>query len=221
MIIAIDGLSSCGKSTLAKDLASKLDMAYVDTGAMYRAVTLYLLQNKIDINDKTSVENVLDEIHIEFKRLNGVNTTFLNGINVESEIRDKPVSQAVSPVATLQSVRKKLVAIQRKSAQNGLGLVMDGRDIGTIVFPNADFKFFIISNHKERTRRRYEELKAKGKKMTEEEVSNNLSERDHMDSTRLHSPLKKAEDAIEIDNSLLNREEQLQVVLDYIAFNNN
>jgi cytidylate kinase len=218
MIIAIDGFSSCGKSTLAKDLSAKLNIAYIDTGAMYRAVALYLLQNNIHVEDQVKVAESLNDIHIEFQRIYGVNTTFLNGRNVESEIRDKPVSDIVSPVATIPAVREKLVAIQRKASQNGNGLIMDGRDIGTVVFPEADFKFFITSSIEERTRRRYQELIAKGKNVTKEEVKQNLISRDQIDSTRAHSPLKKAADAIEIDNTYLNREEQLEVILDYIAF---
>lgn len=218
MIIAIDGFSSCGKSTLAKDLSAKLNIAYIDTGAMYRAVALYLLQNNIHVEDQVKVAESLNDIHIEFQRIYDVNTTFLNGRNVESEIRDKPVSDIVSPVATIPAVREKLVAIQRKASQNGNGLIMDGRDIGTVVFPEADFKFFITSSIEERTRRRYQELIAKGKNVTKEEVKQNLISRDQIDSTRAHSPLKKAADAIEIDNTYLNREEQLEVILDYIAF---
>ena len=216
MIIAIDGFSSCGKSTLAKDLSEKLNLAYVDTGAMYRAVALYLLQNNISIENQVKISEILDHIRIDFKRVNGINTTFLNGQNVEAEIRDKPVSDIVSPVATIPAVREKLVDIQRKAADDSQGLVMDGRDIGTVVFPNADFKFFITASIEERTRRRHQELLDKGKVVTRDEVLKNLTSRDHIDSNREHSPLKKASDAIEIDNTFLSREEQLQVIMDYI-----
>lgn len=216
MIIAIDGFSSTGKSTLAKDLAATLGIGYVDTGAMYRAVTLYMIEHFIDLQDGERIHKMLDEISIEFKRIENINTTFLNGENIEEKIRDKPVSDLVSPVATIPAVREKLVNLQRKMSINGEGLVMDGRDIGTVVFPDADFKFFIISDVDIRSMRRYEELRAKGKDITLSEVQSNLSTRDHIDSSRAHSPLKQAEEAIVIDNTKLSRKEQLYLVLKYI-----
>ncbi len=216
MIIAIDGFSSTGKSTLAKDIAVVLGLAYVDTGAMYRAVTLYIIEHNIDIQDSEKINYMLDHITITFKRINKINTTFLNGKNVEDKIRDKAVSDLVSPVSTIPEVRERLVDLQRKMLNDTEGLVMDGRDIGTVVFPDADFKFFIVSDPDVRTKRRFDELKAKGKDISLEEIKANLFSRDKIDSTREHSPLRKAEDAIEIDNTNLSMQEQLILVLKHI-----
>jgi cytidylate kinase len=183
MIIAIDGFSSTGKSTLAKDLASTLGIAYVDTGAMYRAVTLYMLDHDISTTDDERIQKMLDEITIEFRRVEGLNTTFLNQRNVEKEIRSKAVSDFVSPVAAVAQIREKLVDLQRKMSYHMDGLVMDGRDIGTVVFPNADYKFFIVSDVDVRTDRRYNELVSKGITLTKEEVKNILITRDSFDSS--------------------------------------
>lgn len=212
IIIAIDGYSSCGKSTLARDLASALGFAYVDSGAMYRAVTLYFLDHGIPLDDQEAIENALDRIRIEFKNLNGENHTFLNGADVEESIRDMRVSAVVSPVAAVPAVRRALVRQQQALGRSG-GIVMDGRDIGTVVFPNADLKIFLIADEEERVRRRRLELLAKGFDLSEEEVRRNLTERDHIDSTREDSPLRQAADAVVIDNTHLTRKDQLEEAL--------
>ena len=210
--MAIDGHSSCGKSTLAKDLAKALDYLYIDSGAMYRAVTYYFLQHAIDMEDAKAVDHALDNISINFQQQDGQHFTFLNGTNVENEIRQMQVSKKVSPVAAISAVRRNLVAQQQQMGQRK-GIVMDGRDIGTVVFPQARLKLFLTANIDIRAQRRYEELLAKGVDAELESVTANLMERDHIDSTRNDSPLRKANDAIVIDNSNLNREEQLQMVL--------
>jgi len=212
IIIAIDGQSSCGKSTLAKQLSKELSYAFVDTGAMYRAVTLYFIRNGIDLKDADAVELALKDISISFINKEGINTTVLNGEEVETEIRKMYVSEMVSPVATISTVRRAMVWQQQ---QMGLtkGVVMDGRDIGTVVFPNAELKLFVTADIATRTERRFLELKAKGLSITREEIAKNLQERDHIDSTRADSPLKQAKDAVLIDNSNLSREEQLAMVL--------
>jgi CMP/dCMP kinase len=215
MIIAIDGYSSCGKSTLAKQLAKALGYVFVDTGAMYRAVTLFFLQNKVDIKNPSEVINALDKIHIHFENLKGENTTFLNCINVETKIRSIEVSGFVSEVAALSPVRTKMVDLQRNMSGNH-GLVMDGRDIGTVVFPQADIKFFITADPGVRAERRYKELTAKGQISTKEEILKNLQHRDHIDTTRDDSPLRQADDAILIDNSLLSIDQQFELALHMI-----
>jgi len=207
--IAIDGYAACGKSTLAKKIAKKLGWIYVDSGAMYRAVTLYFLRKNIDLKNKEDVETTLNEIFISF---DNVGRTILNGEIVESEIRDSKVSNFVSQVSAISEVRKKLVDLQREIGKEG-GIVMDGRDIGTVVFPNAELKLFISADLEIRVERRFKDLNGK---ITREEVRENLSERDWIDSTRSDSPLKKADDAIEIDNSYLTPEEQLDKVLELV-----
>lgn len=212
IIIAIDGHSSCGKSTLAKQLGNALGYAYISTGDMYRAVTFYLLENDININDLEKVKDALTKINIQFKN-DGLGTRiFLNGRDIQDEIRQMYVSERVSPVAKISEVRTEMVKKQREIA-NGKGVVMDGRDIGTVVFPDAELKIFLTADVEVRSKRRYEELKNKGHKVDYEEVKSNLVERDHIDSTREHSPLKKADDAIIVDNSNLNLEDQLVHVL--------
>lgn len=213
IIVAIDGFSSCGKSTLARDLALALGYGYVDSGAMYRAVTLYLLNHQVPIDDQDAVSQALDSILITFKNVDGQNRTYLNGKDVEDEIRDMRVSGAVSPVAAIPSVRRSLVRQQQAMGYSG-GIVMDGRDIGTVVFPQAELKIFLIADLDERVRRRRDELTAKGMQMTPEEVEANLLERDRIDSTRADSPLRQADDAIVLDNTLLNRQQQLQCALE-------
>lgn len=213
MIIAIDGYSSCGKSTLSKALAEKLGFVYIDTGAMYRAVTLCFLDCEVDIENPKSVDQALSNISIEFNLVNGVNTCFLNGKNVEDEIRGMRVSSFVSEVAAVGAVRDRNVELQRLMAQNK-NVVMDGRDIGTVVFPNAELKIFVKADPKTRAQRRYEELIAKGKKVTIEEVIENLNHRDKIDTTREHSPLQKADDAFIIDNTLLSKDEQVKVAIE-------
>lgn len=211
--IAVDGFAACGKSTLAKALAKELNYIYADSGAMYRAVTLYFLDNNIDIKNKEAVAKALDCIEIHFENVAGENHTFLNGKNVESEIRTMRVSDFVSPVATISMVRRTLVKLQQEMGENG-GIAMDGRDIGTVVFKEADLKLFLTASIEERTRRRLEELISKGvSEYTAEEVAANLTKRDRIDSTRADSPLTQADDAIEIDNSLLTPAEQLDYTL--------
>ena len=216
VVIAIDGYSSCGKSTLAKQLADKLGYIYIDSGAMYRAVTLYFLDNNIDVKDHQAVQNALDNITITFSNINQLNTTFLNDIDVEEKIRSLAVSQFVSEVSALSDVRKKLVALQRVlSGQQSV--VMDGRDIGTVVFPNADIKLFLTANYEVRAKRRYEELKAKrGQDINFEEILENLKHRDAIDTSRTDSPLRKANDAILIDNTHLTIEGQFELAMQYI-----
>lgn len=194
----------------------------MDTGAMYRAVTLYAIQNNL-IDEKGNVDddfaNHLSEISIEFKynKAEQINETYLNGQNVENEIREMRVANVVSFIAAIPEVRAFLVEQQRDMGKKQ-SLVMDGRDIGTVVFPKADYKFFITARPEVRAKRRYDELIAKGKDVNLEEITKNVIERDHIDTTRAISPLKKAEDAIEIDNSDLNREETLEKVLSYLTF---
>ncbi len=211
--IAVDGYAACGKSTLAKALAKALGYVYVDSGAMYRCVTLYFLNHNINREDDAAIETALQNIHIHFENINGKNTAFLNGENVEKAIRSMEVSNFVSPIATISAVRKTLVKIQHKMGAEG-GIAMDGRDIGTVVFKNAELKLFLTASIEERTRRRLEEWKSKGiTDITAEEVQENLKKRDHIDSSRKDSPLCQAEDAIEIDNSYLSPEEQLDYAL--------
>lgn len=215
--IAIDGYSSCGKSTLAKQLAAKLGYIYVDTGAMYRAVTLYCMESHIIDKEEVNAQKVaavLDEIDISFRFNEELNKheTFLNERNVEQEIREMDVSSLVSKVSIIKEVRQKLVKMQRSIGTNN-GVVMEGRDIGTVVFPDAELKLFLIADKKVRTRRRYEELKAKGLEITMEEVGQNLDNRDHADTSRKENPLVQAKDAIEIDNTNINEQEQLEIAL--------
>jgi len=215
--IAIDGFSSTGKSTLAKQLADWLDYIYVDTGAMYRAVTLFAMQKGFIEDAKVNqgaLENALKDISIDFKKneSTGVAEVFLNGINVEKQIRTLEVSALVSPVAAISAVRIKLVSQQQKLGQNK-GVVMDGRDIATVVFPKAELKIFLDASAPTRAERRYKELIANGDEVSLEDVLANVVERDHIDSTRKDSPLVKAKDAIAIDNSHMNLEDQFHVIL--------
>jgi len=211
--IAIDGYSSCGKSTLAKGLAKRLHYLHIDSGAMYRAVTLYFLRHQIDLNNQAEVINALGNIsiHLGFERESQV--TWLNDENVEAAIREPEVSEFVSDVATLSVVRKEMVAQQRKMGEKK-GLVMDGRDIGTVVFPNAELKLFLVADTDVRVERRWLELQAKGITIDPKEVRKNLLLRDHIDSTRIDSPLRQASDATVIDTSYLTEKEQLQIAYD-------
>lgn len=215
--IAIDGYSSCGKSTLARDLAQKLGYIYIDSGAMYRAVTLYALQHKNitkeDVNSEIVI-SFLDEINLHFERNLKTNKAelFLNNQSVSDQIRSPLVSSVVSKISTIKEVRQKLVLQQRKIGAQG-GIVMEGRDIGSVVFPNAELKLFISADIEIRVDRRYTELNKSGISITRDEVKINLEQRDQIDSTRKESPLLKTKDAIEIDNSHLSREEQLNLVL--------
>ncbi len=208
--IAIDGYSSCGKGTLAKELAKELQYLFIDSGAMYRAVTLALLRRKVAVDDLSSIVNLLPQLEISFEFNHVLNhyQTLLNGDNIESEIRTMEVSNLVSPVSKIDAVRDFLVKQQRTIGLNK-GVVMDGRDIGTVVFPDAELKVFMTAQPEIRAQRRLAELRQKGDVSTTfEEVLENLSSRDLQDSTRANSPLLQASDAIVIDNSNLSREEQ-------------
>ncbi len=214
IIVAIDGHSSCGKSTMAKQLAQKLGYIYIDSGAMYRVVTLVALRKGLIVDGKPDVAKVIAElknINITFKwdEVLGKNTTFLNGENVEDEIRQLEVSQNVSPISTIAEVRAEMVKQQRENGKNK-GIVMDGRDIGTVVFPNAELKIFMTASPEIRAQRRFLELTEKGDKVDFDEILKNVESRDKIDSTRAISPLKKAEDAIVLDNSNLSRNDQLK-----------
>ena len=212
----VDGFSSTGKSTIAKALANKLGYIYVDTGAMYRAVTFYAMNNNLvssDHFDWEALETKLSSISLMFKFNSdlGFAEMYLNGVHIEKEIRSLEVSQLVSKVSALSSVRKKLVLEQQEMGKNK-GVVMDGRDIGTVVFPDAELKIFMTASADTRAKRRYKELIAKGDTVSFEEILHNVVERDHLDSTRKDSPLIKAEDAIEIDNSNLGLKEQFDKI---------
>lgn len=211
--IAIDGHSSCGKSTLAKALAARLGYVYIDSGAMYRAVALYFLQAGADFNDPEAVRQTLPDIRIHFEAGPKGNRTFLNGTDVEEKIRSMQVSQRVSQVAAISQIRRAMVAQQREMGAHK-GIVMDGRDIGTVVFPDAELKIFLTASLEERTRRRFLELQAKGLSIDKEEVAANLQMRDRIDSSRVDSPLKKAPDAVVIDNTQLSPTEQLDRALE-------
>jgi cytidylate kinase len=218
IIIAIDGHSSCGKSTMAKDLAKTIGYTYIDSGAMYRAVTLYCLENGLFIGDHLDVENLENEIkdiRISFVKNpeTGRADTYLNGRNVEREIRSMGVADKVSPVAAVGFVREEMVK-QQQAMGLEKGIVMDGRDIGTVVFPDAELKLFVTASPEIRAQRRLEELIAKGENTSFEEVLHNLAKRDHIDSTRKDGPLKQADDAIVIDNSDLTINGQNQKLLE-------
>lgn len=216
--IAIDGYSSCGKSTVSRDLANAIGYAYIDTGAMYRAVTLYCLEKGIIQEgravDAAKVIRELLNIHIEFKYevVAGKTETYLNGKNVEEAIRSMPVNELVSPVSAIHEVRKVMVYLQKKMGAKP-GIVMDGRDIGTTVLPHAELKIFMTADIKVRTQRRMEELRERGIKVTEQEVQRNLLRRDKEDMSREESPLKQAPDAVVLDTTNLSREEQLAQVV--------
>jgi len=216
--IAVDGFSSCGKSTLAKQLAAKLGYVYIDTGAMYRAVTLYALRNNMVVDEELDTQLLISrfgDISIHFElNANGELQTFLNGANVEREIRKIYVSQWVSPVAAVPEVRHVMVAQQQKMGE-AKGVVMDGRDIGTTVFPNAELKIFVTADVDVRAQRRYDEMLSKGETADMAEVKQNLQERDRIDQSRAESPLRKADDAVVLDNSHITREEQLQIAYDW------
>ena len=218
--IAIDGFSSTGKSTLAKQLANHLGYVYVDTGAMYRAITFFAMQNgyiTTDYFDKETLVNSLPfiKLHFEFNPNVGFAEMYLNGENIENQIRTMEVSGNVSRVAEVSEVRSKLVEQQQNFGKEK-GIVMDGRDIGTVVFPDADLKIFMNASIETKAQRRYDELLNKGLQVTLEEVLRNVQERDYIDTHRQDSPLVKANDAIEIDNSNLTREKQFQLVLDLV-----
>ena len=217
IIITIDGWSSCGKSTLAKQLAKKLGYVYVDSGAMYRAITLYFLRNHIDWTDKKEVKQALKSINLEFifNTKSQESETHLNGENVEYVIRDLVIAEKVSDVAAIKEVRKFAVAQQKKTGVKK-GIVMDGRDIGTEVFPEAELKIFMTADNAVRVQRRFKELFEKNPNITIEEVKNNLEMRDYIDSHREVSPLRKAKDAMVLDNTYLTENQQFQRALEWV-----
>jgi cytidylate kinase len=216
IIIAIDGFSSCGKSTLAKALAKALAYVFIDTGAMYRAVALYFMRHDIPFDNIAVIEKAIQSIklHFVYNEATGKSDMYLNGENVEAAIREMKVSQKVSEVAAIPAVRDFAVA-QQQAMGLEKGIVMDGRDIGTVVFPNAELKLFVTADPLVRAKRRFIELQATQPSITMEEVAENLSHRDLMDSTREHSPLKQAEDALVLDNTDLNQEEQFNIALNW------
>lgn len=218
LVIAIDGFSSTGKSSISKVVADTLGLIHIDTGAMYRAITLFGLRNFKDEKQEIDLSKLLqnlNEISLEFRENSGKLEIYLNGENVSKEIRITEVSDNVSFIAKQPEVRERLVVLQRDIAEKQ-GVIMDGRDIGTVVLPNADYKFFLIVSADERARRRFLELQSLGIETTIEEVKQNLIERDRIDSEREISPLKQAEDAILIDNTNLNKEETIDLILSYI-----
>lgn len=219
LIIAVDGFSSCGKSTMAKTLAKKLGYTYIDSGAMYRALSLFCLRNGLLRNgllDELALEAQIDGILIEFrKNAGGISETFLNGENVEREIRNMAVSNAVSIVSAVPFVRHAMVDLQRKVSVGG-GVVMDGRDIGTVVFPHADLKLFVTADARIRAQRRYDELLEKGQPENFEAILENIELRDKLDQSRAVSPLKKAADAVVLDNGNMTIEEQDAWVLEQV-----
>ncbi|MEO6894210.1 MAG: (d)CMP kinase [Ginsengibacter sp.] len=217
IIITIDGFSSCGKSTLAKQLAQKLNYTYVDSGAMYRAITLYFLRNGVDWKKKNEIRKALENITLEFlpNEHSGITEIYLNGENVEYIIRDLVVAEKVSEIAALPEVRKFAVAAQQEIGKNK-GIVMDGRDIGTTVFPNAEVKIFMLADEVIRVERRYAEMFEKNPNITLDEIKSNIAMRDYMDSNRKVSPLRKAPDAIELDNTNLSEKEQLDFALNLV-----
>jgi cytidylate kinase len=216
IIIAIDGFSSCGKSTLAKAMAKNLEYVFIDTGAMYRAVALFFLRAGIDFDNNLDIAAALNKITLQFK----YNPTtlqsdmYLNEENVEQEIREMRVSQKVSEVAAIALVRDFAVA-QQQAMGESKGIVMDGRDIGTVVFPEAELKIFVTASPEIRVQRRFLELSAKNPAITVQEIAENLQHRDLIDTTREHSPLKQADDALVLDNSIISREEQLTIALQW------
>ncbi|WP_343534102.1 (d)CMP kinase [Pedobacter sp.] len=217
LVIAIDGYSSCGKSTLAKALAKKLGFIYIDSGAMYRAITLYFLRNNVDLKNHDAIVDALQHIELNFNSKDYESHITLNGEEVSEEIRLMPVSEAVSPVSAIKEVRKEMVKQQQRMGKSK-NIVMDGRDIGTAVFPDAQVKFFMTADPKIRAERRYKEMVAKGDQtITLEEVFENLAHRDYADTTREESPLTRAEDAIILDNTDITEEEQLNFALEKVT----
>lgn len=210
--IAIDGFSSCGKSTLAKAMAESLQFLFVDSGAMYRAVTYYFLKNEVSIHQPAEVKNALENINITLEPSPNGNLTFLNGKDISLDIRDMAVAEMVSKVAAISSVRTAMVEQQRQMSSHN-NLIMDGRDIGTVVFPNAVLKIFLTADIEVRVNRRYLDLISKNAFVSLPDIRRNLFLRDYIDSTRTDSPLLRAEDAIVLNNSNLSREEQLEICL--------
>ncbi len=215
IVIAIDGFSGCGKSTTAKEVAKILGYTYIDSGAMYRAVTLHFLNRFTNLTNPREVDKSLQTFKVEFHKdaVTGDQLTFLNGLNVEKEIRSMQVSEMVSEVSKIKAVRTELVAQQKRLGRHK-AVVMDGRDIGTVVFPDAELKIFMTADINIRAARRQQEILEKGQLVKLEDVIKNLSERDRIDSTRAESPLVKAEDALEVDTSYLSFEEQVATIVD-------
>ncbi len=218
IIIAIDGYSSCGKSTLARELAEQLHYRYIDTGAMYRAITLYFLRENVPFDQEPAILSALNNIHLHFKTQpgTGISEIYLNDENVSRPIREMIIAEKVSEVAAIKAVRTFAVTQQELMGRQK-GLVMDGRDIGTVVFPEAELKIFMTADPEIRVKRRFQELYATNPDITLDEVRHNLELRDYIDSNREESPLRKAEDARLLDNSDLNKEEQLKVALQWVA----
>jgi cytidylate kinase len=217
-VIAIDGFSSTGKSSISKIIAEKLGIVHLDTGALYRGITWFALQNCLNEDQTINLEQLFDSfslIELEFKNDNGELVLFLNHINISKEIRSNEVSDNVSLIAKQKEVRDFLLQSQRNLADKG-GIIMDGRDIGTVVLPNADFKFFLTASIEERTKRRYQELLSLGIEADEEQVKQNLVARDKIDSEREIAPLKQAEDAIVIDNTMLTKKETIESILTHL-----
>jgi len=215
IVVAIDGYSSCGKSTLAKALAKKLHFIYVDSGAMYRAVTLYFLRNNTDLQNHDLIIDALNKIDLNFHSKDYQSHILLNNEEVSEEIRQMPVSENVSMVSAIKEVRRAMVREQQKMGKSK-NIVMDGRDIGTTVFPNAQIKFFMTADPKIRAERRFNELQAKGENVSLEEIFDNIAHRDFMDTTRVESPLLRAHDAIILDNTNLSEQEQLDFAIEKI-----
>lgn len=216
IVVAIDGYSSCGKSTLAKALAKKLHFIYVDSGAMYRAVALYFLRNHIDLNNHEQIAEALKNIHLNFHSRDYETHVTLNEEEVSDEIRQMPVSDSVSSVSAIREVRKEMVKQQQRMGRSK-NIVMDGRDIGTAVFPDAAVKIFMTADPKVRAERRYNEIKVKNPDITLEEVFENIAHRDYQDTTRIESPLVRAADAIILDNTNLTPEQQLQFAIEKVT----
>jgi len=214
-VVAIDGYSSCGKSTLAKALAKKLHFIYVDSGAMYRAVTLYFIRNSVKLDDETAITQALNDIHLNFHSRDYQTHITLNDEEVSEEIRQMPVSELVSEVSAIRAVRKEMVKQQQRMGKSK-DVVMDGRDIGTTVFPYADVKIFMTADPKIRAERRFKELKLKGEQISLEEIFDNLAHRDFLDTTRKESPLTRAKDAIVLDNTTLTEKQQLEFALERV-----
>jgi cytidylate kinase len=215
IVVAIDGYSSCGKSTLAKALAKKLHYIYVDSGAMYRAVALYFSRNNIDTQNHAQIEEALKDIHLNFHSRDYETHITLNGEEVSEEIRQMPVSEKVSEVSAVKEVRREMVKQQQRMGQSK-NIVMDGRDIGTAVFPDAPLKIFMTADPAVRAKRRYDEIHLKNPEVTLEEIFENIAHRDYQDTTREESPLIRAHDAIILDNTNLTPDEQLQFALDKV-----
>ena len=215
IVIAIDGYSSCGKSTIAKALAKKLHFIYIDSGAMYRAVTLYILRNNIALDDHEAIRNALTDIHLNFHSRDYQSHITLNDEEVSEEIRQMPVSETVSHVSAIRDVRVEMVRQQQRMGKSK-NIIMDGRDIGTVVFPDADLKLFMTADPKIRAERRHTELMLKGEEVTMEEVFDNIAHRDYLDTTREESPLVRADDAIILDNTSMDQAEQLNFALEHI-----